>query len=81
MKGPISVRLSEEERATIEVAARARGLGISAFIRQIVESEARRLRRQAIREAGRRLVDHLNADEEAAAYYGESDLPAREVMP
>lgn len=81
MKGPVSVRLSDKERATIEAAARARGLGISAFIREMVEGEARRLRREAIRDEGRRLVDHLTADEEAAAYYDDADLPAREVAP
>jgi post-segregation antitoxin (ccd killing protein) len=81
MKGPISVRLGERERATIEAEARARGLGISAFVRDILEDEARRLHREQIREEGRRLVERLSADEQLAAEYDDADLLAGEVIP
>jgi uncharacterized protein (DUF1778 family) len=80
MGDPISIRLSDRERATIEQAARARGLGISAFIREVVEQEAIRLRRERIRDEGRKLVERLRQPD-AAEYYDDSDLPAAEIVP
>ncbi|OMH27732.1 CopG family transcriptional regulator [Tersicoccus phoenicis] len=55
----LTIRLNADDRAALEAAARGQGKGLSAFVREIAEAEARRVRRAAIRADGDRVVAHL----------------------
>ncbi len=59
MAETLTIRLDAEDRAALEAAAREQGKGLSAFVREIAEAEARRVRREAIRADGARVVAHL----------------------
>jgi uncharacterized protein (DUF1778 family) len=59
MGDTLTIRLDAGDRAALEAAARAQGKGVSAFVRELAETEARRVRRAAIRAEGERVVAHL----------------------
>ena len=72
MGSPISVRLDDDVRSTLEVEAKVNGLGLGTLVRQLAEDAAARFRRERIRaeseavgryvagnEDARRLVDGL----------------------
>ena len=45
MGHPVSVRLDNDVQATLEDVARERGVGLSTYLRELAEIEARRVRR------------------------------------
>jgi hypothetical protein len=49
----ISIRLDDETRRTLATEARARGIGLATYLREIATVAARRLRRERIREQSR----------------------------
>lgn len=59
MAETLTIRLNADDRAALEAAARGQGKGLSAFIREIAQTEARRVRRETIRADGERVVAHL----------------------
>ncbi|MGH8997400.1 MAG: DUF1778 domain-containing protein [Acidimicrobiales bacterium] len=75
MAETLTIRLEADDRAALEVAARAQGKGLSSFIRELAEAEARRVRREAIRADGARVVDYLAARPEARAELDEIGTP------
>jgi uncharacterized protein (DUF1778 family) len=80
MADTLTIRLDARDREILEAAARQQGTGLSAFVRDLAEAEARRLRRAAIRAEGERVVGYLAEHSEAQAEletYGTpvADLP------
>lgn len=67
MTETLTIRLEARDRVVLEARAHRRGQGLSAYVRELAESEARRLRREAIRAEGDRVVAHLATHPEAAA--------------
>jgi len=67
MADTLTIRLEDRDREVLEAAARQHGTGLSAFIRDLAEAEARRLRREAIRADGARIVAYLDQHPEAQA--------------
>jgi uncharacterized protein (DUF1778 family) len=59
MSETVTIRLNVSDRKTLESAAREQGKGLSAFVHQIVETEARRMQRVAIRADGEQVVAYL----------------------
>lgn len=59
MAKTVTIRLEERDRAVLEAAARRNGTGLSSFIRDLADAEARRLTREAIRADGERVVSYL----------------------
>lgn len=59
MAETLTIRLDPADRAALEMAARGQGKGLSAFVREMAHAEARRVRREAIRADGERVVAHL----------------------
>lgn len=49
MPAPISIRLDDDVRATLEAEARTRGIGLATYLRQIAAKAARDIRRARIR--------------------------------
>lgn len=77
--GTLTIRLDAEDRAALEMAARGQGKGLSAFVRELAEAEARRLRREAIRADGDRVVAHLRTHSDARAELDEIGAPLTDL--
>ncbi len=65
MAQTLTIRLEERDRKTLEAVARRRGTGLSAFVRELAEAEASRLRREAIHADGERVVAYLDQHPDA----------------
>jgi post-segregation antitoxin (ccd killing protein) len=66
---PISLRLDDQVRQTLESEARARHVGLSAFLREIITEEARRIKRERIREQSRAVAEYVASNPQAAEFY------------
>jgi hypothetical protein len=75
MGHPISVRLEEEIQVTLERAAKARGIGLSTYLRELAAGEARRLRRERIRSQSRAVGDYVASNQGANLFYAEWGTP------
>lgn len=75
----MTIRLDPDDRAALEAAARERGKGLSAFMRELAHAEARRVRREAIRADGERVVAHLAEHAEAGAELEELGTPQTDL--
>ncbi len=71
MGHPISIRLDDEVQATLEAAARERGIGLSTYLREVAATEARRLRRERIRAQSKAVGTHVASSEEASGFYAD----------
>jgi hypothetical protein len=78
MSAPVSVRLKDDVRRTLEVEARARHVGLSTYLRQLANEAAARLRRDRIRAQSRVVGDYVTSSPEAAAFYDGWGTPRRE---
>ena len=67
MAAPISIRLDDEVRETLEAEARSRNIGLATLLRQIAKEAARQVKRKRIREqsetVGRYVASHPEAKE------------------
>jgi 5-formyltetrahydrofolate cyclo-ligase len=79
MAMPISVRLDDEVRQTLEDEARARHIGLSAYLRQVATEEARRLRRERIRQQSKAVAEYVASSKEAQEFYEDWGTPRSEV--
>ena len=71
----MTIRLGSDDRVALETAARGQRKGLSTFVREIAEAEARRIRREAIRAEGERVVGHLATHLEARRELDEIGTP------
>ena len=51
MNAPISIRLDDDVRTTLESEAKAHGLGLATYLRKLAAADASRLKRERIRAA------------------------------
>ena len=75
MAAPVSVRLDDDVKETLEAEARARNIGLSTYLRQIASETAMRLRRERIRAQSRAVGEYVAASPEAAEFYQEWGTP------
>ena len=75
MAAPVSVRLDDDVKETLEAEAHARRIGLSTYLRQIAIEAAMRLRRERIRAQSRAVGEYVAASPEAAAFYQEWGTP------
>lgn len=78
MNTPISVRLDDEVRETLEAEAQARRIGLSTYLREIAIEAAIRLRRERIRRQSKAVGEYVAISPEAAAFYEEWGTPRRD---
>ncbi len=78
MAAPVSVRLDDDVRQTLEMEARARRIGLSTYLRQIAIETAARLRRDRIRAQSQTVGEYVASSAEAAAFYEDWGTPGRE---
>jgi hypothetical protein len=75
---PVSVRLDDDVRQTLEAEARARHIGLSTYLRQIAGETAARLRRERIRVQSRAVGEYVAQSAEADAFYQDWGMPTFE---
>jgi hypothetical protein len=75
---PISIRLDNDIQATLEGAAKERGVGLSTYLRELAEVEAKRVRRERIRAQSRAAGEYVASSPEAQAFYRDWGAPAGE---
>ncbi|HEV2300907.1 MAG TPA: hypothetical protein VGR91_04995 [Stellaceae bacterium] len=78
MSPPISLRLDDGVRETLEAEARTRRVGLSTLLREIAGEAAARIRRERIREQSRAVGEYVGRSPEAAAFYEEWGTPRRD---
>jgi uncharacterized protein (DUF1778 family) len=79
MAKTLTIRLDADDRAVLEAAARREGKGLSAFVRELAEAEARHVRRAAIRADGDKVVAHLVQNADARRELDELGTPLTEL--
>jgi hypothetical protein len=75
---PVSVRLDDDTQSTLEDAARARGIGLSTYLREVAATEAGRLRRERIRAQSRAVGAYVASSPDAREFYADWGTPAGE---
>ncbi len=73
---PVSLRLDEDDQATLESAAKQRGVGLSTDLRHLTSDEAKRLRRERIRQQSLVVGHYGAASAEAQEFYADGGLSA-----
>jgi len=68
MAAPISIRLDDEVRATLEAEARARNIGLATLLRQIAKEAARQVKRKRIREQSEAVGRYVASNPEAKEF-------------
>lgn len=68
MTSPISVRLDDEVRATLEAEAKDQGIGLATYLRQLAAQAAREVRRKRIREGTAKVARHIAESPEAREF-------------
>jgi hypothetical protein len=75
---PVSVRLDNDVQATLEGAAKERGVGLSTYLRELAEIEAKRVRRERIRAQSRAVGAYVASSPEGQAFYEDWGTPSAE---
>ena len=78
MGHPVSVRLDNDVQATLEGAAKERGVGLSTYLRELAEIEAKRVRRERIRAQSRAVGAYVASSPEGRAFYEDWGTPSAE---
>lgn len=78
MGHPVSVRLDEDMQSTLEDAARARGIGLSTYLRELAANEVKRLRRERIRAQSRAVGAYVASSPEGQGFYDQWGTPTAE---
>lgn len=65
----ISVRLDDDTQAALQDAAARSGVGLSTYLRRMAEAEARRVRRERIRDQSRAVARYVAQNPEAQTFY------------
>jgi len=66
---PVSVRLDDDVRETLKAEARSRQIGLSAYLREVASTEARRICRERIRQQSWAVVSYIARTPEAQEFY------------
>jgi hypothetical protein len=69
MSAPVSIRLDDEVRKTLEAEARSRNIGLATLLRQIAAEAARQVKRQRIREQSEEVGRYVASNPEAKEFY------------
>jgi hypothetical protein len=75
MSAPISVRLEPGIREILETEARARGIGLASYLRQLATKAARDVRREHIRAGSEAVARHVATDRSAQEFMSDWGTP------
>jgi uncharacterized protein (DUF1778 family) len=76
MSAPISIRLDAEVRKTLEAEAKAQGIGLSSYLRQLATMAARDVRRARIRAGSAAVARHVAENQTARDFMEDWGTPA-----
>jgi hypothetical protein len=79
MAGPISIRLDDRTRETLEGEAERLNIGLSALIRRLSADAAREVRRRRIRESSEAVARHVAESPEAREFFEFWGTPRTEL--
>ena len=68
MSDPISVRLDAKATDILRAEAKARGVGLSTYLRDLATEEAKRLRKARIRARSKEVAEYVARNPEARAF-------------
>jgi hypothetical protein len=77
----ISVRLDEDMQTTLADAAKARGIGLSTYPRELAANEVKRLRRERIRTQSRAVGAYVAASPAGQVFYDQWGTHTAEGLP
>ena len=69
MTAPISVRLDDDVRQTLEAEAGRQGIGLATYLRQLAADAAREVRRKRIRAQSEAVGRYVSENREAREFY------------
>ena len=75
MSSPISVRLDDHVQATLESAAKERGIGLSTYLRDLASEDARRIHKARIRAQSESVGRYVATSPEASEFYADWGTP------
>jgi peptide deformylase len=75
MGAPISIRLDDDVREMLETEARTRGVGLSAYLRQVAKAEARRLWKERVRAQSEAVGAYVAVNPEARQFFEDWGTP------
>ncbi len=79
MAAPISIRLDDHVRATLEADAREHGIGLATYLRNIATDRAKLVRKAKIRQESRQVAERNRDDPEAREFYDFWDRIAQDA--
>ena len=79
MTAPISIRLDDDVRATLEAEAQSQGVGLATYLRQIAAEAARNVRRARIRAQSAAVGRYVAEHAEARAFYEDWGTPSTDL--
>ncbi len=79
MAAPISIRLDDAVRATLEADAKEHGIGLATHLRNIATDRAKLVRRAKIREESRQVAERNRNDPDAREFHDFWDRIARDA--
>lgn len=65
-------------QATLEGAARERGIGLSSYLRELAAAEAKRVRRERVRAQSRAVAAYVASSPDAHAFHEDWGTPTAE---
>jgi uncharacterized protein (DUF1778 family) len=75
MGSPVSVRMDDAAQEVLEAAARERGIGLSTYLREMAEKEAKRIVKEKIRAESRAVAEYVASSPEARTFYADWGMP------
>ncbi len=78
MLAPISVRLAPDVRETLEAEAKAQGIGLASYLRQLAAKAARDVRRARIRADSAAVARHVATNPDAREFMADWGTPDAE---
>jgi GNAT superfamily N-acetyltransferase len=76
---PISIRLDDGVRATLEAEAKDRGIGLATYLRELAAEAAREVRRKRIRAQSATVARYIAQNPEARAFYEDWGTPTTDI--
>jgi len=78
VSAPISIRLDADVRETLEAEAKAQGIGLASYLRQLAAKAARDVRRARIRAGSAAVARHIATDQSARDFMDDWGTPDAE---
>jgi uncharacterized protein (DUF1778 family) len=80
MTAPISIRLDTDVRDLLESEAKARGMGLSSYLRQLAAAAAHNVRRARIRAESEAVARHVAANPDARTFVEDWGTPGSDGL-